>query len=243
MSSRSEIGHNQNVANFEDLISRCSGFGANYNPNFNAIKLGNLNTLRANALNTLSATSAAKMAYESAVNDREIVFKPLKKLATRIMNALKASGVSELVIKDARSINYKIQGVRVKAIPENETEAEKAKHISVSRQSFNSMMEHYSRLIDLLGSIPDYQPNEAELSVTGLNTLLSNMKASNTAVINTTTTMLNAIIERNLLLYNKENGLVLIANEVKFYVKSVFGTTSQEYKEVRTIKFTRRKIN
>ncbi|MDZ4665897.1 MAG: hypothetical protein SGJ15_13545 [Bacteroidota bacterium] len=69
------------------------------------------------------------------------------------------------------------------------------------------------------------------------------MKAVNTAVINTTTDLLNSIIARNELLYQKQTGLVTIANEVKFYVKSVFGSKSAEFKEVSRIKFTLRKIS
>lgn len=243
MSTKSEISHAQNVANFEDLISRCVGFGLSYNPSLNAIKIASLNTLRTNAQNSIANHNTAKVAYTIAVDDKEIIFDPLKSLATRIMNALKASGANELIIKDIRSINYKIQGVRVKAIALNENEIDAAKHISVSRQSVDSMIEHFSKLIDLLSSVPAYQPNENDLSVVGLNAKLGAMKTTNTAVINTTTNLLNAIIARNILLYERSAGLVFVANEVKFYVKSVFGARSPEYKEVSSIKFTMRKLS
>ena len=243
MSNRSEIGHGQNVANFEDLISRCIGYGSQYNPSLNSIKITSLNTLRVAALSILSTNVSAKTASINAINNKEIVFKPLKLMATRIMNALKASGAGDHTIKDARSINYKIQGVRVKAIEINENASDQTKHISVSRQSVDSMIEHFEKLIDLLNSVPNYQPNENELSITGLNALLVTMKTVNTNVINTTTDLINSIIARNELLYQKQTGLVFIANEVKFYIKSVFGSKSSEYKEVSKIKFTLRKIN
>lgn len=243
MSSRSEIGHGQNAANFEDLISRCAGFGSNYNPSLNAIKLPSLSILSTNSLIAMANYVSAKIAYINAVNEKEIVFKPLKLTATRIMNALRSCGAGELTIKDARSINYKIQGVRVKAIEEAETEEEKAKHISVSRQSADSMIEHFSKLIGLLGAEPLYQPNETELSLTGLNSLLNDMTAKNTGVISATTDMMNALITRNTMLYQKQTGLVFIANEVKFYIKSVYGSKSYEFKEVSRIKFTQRKLH
>lgn len=243
MSTRSEIGHGQNVANLEDLISRCIGFGPQYNPSLNSIKIANLNALRTNAQIAMENDSASKIAMMIAVDNKEIVFEPLQTFATRIMNALRASGASELTIKDAQSINYKIQGIRVKPIEIDENTTEQAKHISVSRQSVDSMIEHYSKLIDLLSAEPLYQPNESELSIAGLNNLLNTMKSVNTAVINATTDFKNAIIARNELLYQKQTGLVFIANEVKFYVKSVFGSKSPEYKEVSRIKFTLRKIS
>ena len=39
MASNSETGHAKNVANFEDLISFCTGYGATYNPSKAAIQL------------------------------------------------------------------------------------------------------------------------------------------------------------------------------------------------------------
>jgi hypothetical protein len=45
MTSTSETGHAKNVANFEDLISFCTGYGTAYNPSKVTIKLPALNTL------------------------------------------------------------------------------------------------------------------------------------------------------------------------------------------------------
>lgn len=43
MASTSETGNAKNVANFEDLISFCTGYGTAYNPNKASIKLSALN--------------------------------------------------------------------------------------------------------------------------------------------------------------------------------------------------------
>lgn len=246
-----ETGHDKNIANFEDLISRCTGFGAPYNPSLNAIKIANMNTLRTNCLNAMASLYTTKTALTNAVNNRNAVFDPLHTFATRVMSALKACGVSDAIIKDATTINRKIQGQRAKAIEEetnlqlqknidpNEPPVEQPKNISVSQLSFDSMIEHYSKLINLLASIPAYNPNENELKVSGLNTLLASMKAVNTAVITATTNVMNARINRNNLLYKKPSGLFDVAMECKSYVKSVFGSKSAEYKQVSSIQFKR----
>jgi len=39
MATFSEVGHAKNVANFEDLITTCTGYGATYNPVNTAIKI------------------------------------------------------------------------------------------------------------------------------------------------------------------------------------------------------------
>jgi len=38
----SETGHAKNVANFEDLISFATGYGATYNPSKNSLKIQQL---------------------------------------------------------------------------------------------------------------------------------------------------------------------------------------------------------
>ena len=45
-------------------------------------------------------------------------------------------------------------------------------------------------------------------------------------------------ISRNNLLYKENTGLYDVALDVKNYIKSVFGATSPQYKQVSKIKFT-----
>ncbi len=254
MSSTSEIGHEKNVANFEDLISRCVGFGTAYNPSLNAIKIANMNTLKTSAATSLTSATSNFNLLKNASNNREIVFLPVKKLSTRIMAALKSCGATVQTINDALTYNRKIQGKRATPIKEVSNAEENRTvdpntpidpnvviHISTSQQGYDSKVEFFSKLIDLLGTIPSYAPNEADLKIASLNTLLANMKTSNTAVISATTAFKLAMINRNAILYKPVTGLVDIAKECKNYVKSVYGATSGSYKLVSAIKFTQRK--
>lgn len=43
---------------------------------------------------------------------------------------------------------------------------------------------------------------------------------------------------RNVLLYKEITGITDVANAVKVYIKSVFGATSPQYKQVSSLKFT-----
>jgi hypothetical protein len=78
MASTSETGHSKNVANFEDLISFCTGYGASYNPSKAAIQIASLNTLRTNALSSISGVTSSKTAFSNATNARQAAFEPLK---------------------------------------------------------------------------------------------------------------------------------------------------------------------
>jgi hypothetical protein len=253
MASISQVSNDQNIANFEDLISRCVGFGPTYNPSLAAIKIANMNTQKTSCANAQANTSTTINVLKGATNSREIVFLPLKKLGTRIVAAVKACGASPQTVKDVITYNNKLQGKRAKPIKKAASQEEERTvdpmpepievivHISVSQQGYDSKVEYLSKMIDLLGTIPAYAPNENDLKIASLNALLAAMKASNTVVINATTNVKNAAILRNGLLYKDVTGLCDVAQEVKDYVKSVYGATSGQYKTVRAIKFFKRK--
>lgn len=243
MSSTSETGHGKNVANFEDLISFCTGYGTAYNPSKNSIKLLALNTLFTNAKNSMIAVSTNATAFNNAVNARVIVFEPLKKLTTRILNALEATDASKQTVDDFKTIARKIQGKRASeklatvVDDPNTPEDESQKSISASQQSYDNLIDHLSKVKDLLTAEPLYIPNETDLKLTAINTLIADMKTKNTAVITATTALSNSRIVRNDTLYKVIVGLVDIAQEVKKYVKSVFGAKSSQYKQVSGLQF------
>lgn len=248
MASTSETGHAKNVANLEDLISFCIGYGASYQPSKVAIQILTLNTLLANAQGSISGVTSAKTIFINATNARQIAFDPLKKLSTRIVNALDATDATDKLVKDAKTINNKIQGKRagdktkpsptpVPPVPPIPTPTPEAKSISVSQLSYDSLIAHFDALIQLVSSEPTYTPNETDLQVSTLQTLLGNLRATNTAVVNAYTNYSNAQITRNSILYTPVSGLVDIAGDVKKYVKSVFGATSPQYKQVSGLQF------
>ena len=238
-----ETGHAKNVANFQDLISFCTGYGATYNPSKNALSIANLQTQLTNAQATLQAVKTTQTTFNNVTNTRMDAFKPLKSLATKIINALDATNASAETVKDARTINRKIQGQR--ATPKSATAPPPVgdpatppdKTISSSQQSYDQQIEHFSKLMELLSADSNYTPNETELTVTAIQTKLNELKATNTAVIDAYTNWSNSRISRNAALYNPLTGLVNTALDIKKYVKSIFGATSPQYKQVSKLEF------
>lgn len=246
MASTSETGHAKNVANFEDLISFCTGYGTAYNPTKNSIKIAAMNTLLTSARNSLQTVKTTKVAFDNATNAREIAFVNLKKLCTRVVNALEATDATKQTVDDAKSINRKIQGKRADNTkpqpttpPAGDTTppSTEVHQISVSQQSYDNLVENFGKLIVAVSAEPLYIPNEADLKTTVLNTLLTNLKTANTNVINVTPAYHTAIIARDTVLYQSLTGLVEIAQETKKYVKSVFGAKSPQYKEISGLEF------
>lgn len=234
MNSKSETGHARNVANFENEISFCAAYGTAYNPSKESLKLESLNALLIRARASLSEVTGAKTRLDLAVNERQTLFNPLKPLSTRIINALQATDTSRQTIDDAKSINKKLQGKRSTTQPPAD---EEKRVISASQQSYDSLTDNFSKLINLISSEPAYTPNEEELKVETLHTLLKELHTANTNVINAYTVYSNALISRDSTLYADETGLVHTATSVKKYVKSLFGTNSPQYKQLSKLIF------
>ena len=240
MASKSETGHTKNISNFETVISICTGYGPDYNPSNVNISIAELTTLHNNSATSSDLANTAEANFNDIEGHRMIVFNPLKPLATRIFAALKGSQPPATVIADAKTIYFKILGKRanpiIKMLLPSQTVA---RRISVSQQSYDLQIDHFDKFIDLVTLEPKYDPNENDLKVSALITFKAEMMSSNLSVKNAYVTYSNAMITRNHILYDAENGLVARAALVKDYVKSVYGANSPEFKQIRKISFKR----
>lgn len=247
MASISETGHAKNVANLEHLIISAIAFGTSYNPANETIKLPALQTLLTDSKNALNAVNNSQSIYSNAVSARESAFQPFSKLITRVNNALKASGITVQVGESAQTIVRKLQGRRASAkISEEEiallkAEGKDVNQISATQFSYDSRLENFDKLIMLLESIPYYKPNEEELKVVSLKSLQTDLKAKNNDAVVASIQLSNARIARNELLYKPITGLINRAFDFKIYIKSVYGATSPQYKQVSKLKFVNKK--
>ena len=246
MASTSETGHHKNVSSFESLVSSAQGFGANFNPSKTSLKLPALQTQLASVKANITSVTSTSVAFNNAVNARQIAFFGIQKLSTRLVNALDVSSATDALVKDAKTVNAKVQGSKLtkadsgkalKPIDPNTPVTDTVKTISSAQLSYTSLIEHFSKEITILTTEPTYVPNENELKLVTLNAQLTNLKNVNTAVINAYTTVSNSRIARNQSLYNTTNGLVTVAKEVKMYVKSVYGASSPQFKQISGIEF------
>lgn len=244
MASTSETGHAKNIANFQTLISFCKSYGDSYNPVKESLKIANLETLYTDANQKLAETQNKKTLFDNATDQRAIAFKELNPLATKIVNSLAVSGVSKLTVENAKGFNKKLQGKSAKSTeaPQTAKEGEPtAKTISTSQQSYDSKIAHFSNMLQVLTESGEYNPNEEALKTATLQNKLADLQEKNTTLINAYTDYSNAKIARDQKLYDPLTGLVQTAQEIKLYVKSVFGATSPQYKQVSGVQFTRSK--
>ncbi|QPH39473.1 hypothetical protein [Pedobacter endophyticus] len=248
MSKTFETGLAKNVANFETLISYVVGYGPAYNPSNAAIQLSSLQAKAETAKAAMATTNELLASYTTAVAARKVAFEPLSKLSTRIFNSLKATTATQANIDNAESNHRKLQGRRASAVL---TEAEKesltaegktANQISASQRSFDNQLETLDKQIKLLSTISAYNPNETELQLTSLRNLYNDLLQKNRQVINDEAALSSGRIARDKEIDGETSGMISLALTAKDYTKSLFGQSSQEFKQISGLSFSRPKI-
>jgi hypothetical protein len=249
--STSETGHAINVTNFQTLIAMSSSFGSLYLPQRADLTIANLYLMLAAALNSMSNVNASISAWKIAVATRDLTFRSLNELCTRILGALHSSNVRPADIENALTYIRKLRGQRatpkhlVTVIDPNTTTIansgapvkENHKNISASQMSFESRIANLDMLIKILMPLADYNPNEADLTVSALKSLYNRMVIQVNDVVVCGIELNNNRIIRDKLLYAANTGLIDTALAIKSYIKSVFKTNSPQYRKIAAISF------
>lgn len=242
MSKSPETGIAVNIANLIRLIAFLKGYGEAYNPSNNAIAIVQLEKILADAQAAEAAVNAALPIEKAAIHAREVAFVPLSPLATRILNAVVATKTSDQTDNSIKAIVRKIKGQR--AVPKKTTEPATdtgdtdTTQISAAQVSYDNQVNNLDKLIQALANIPEYMPNEPELKIETLESLYNDLSAKNKAVTDAHVVVSNARIARNEILYKPHTGLVDTASDVKTYVKSLFGATSPQFRQISGLIFT-----
>jgi hypothetical protein len=245
MTNFSEKGHAKNVANLGTLNTFITGFGAGYNPSKQSITLAALNNLHEEAERSLTQVNTHFANWAVAVEAQQTMFAWLNGHLTRIVNAVENCEVPPAIITAAKALNRKLQGSKPHkaeslAAPLGEATPEMAPgSFSTSRMSQDSRIENLGKLVQLLSEQPGYAPNEPDLQLSALQSLLADFKTKNEAVKTTQMMLSNARINRNKTIYHPESGLLKAAANTKKYVKSLYGAASPEFEQVSGLVFTR----
>ena len=237
MASVSETGNAKNVANLQKLTEQVSVYTL-YNPPVASLSVPNLQTLYTTAVAKLSEVEEKRNANKNAIALRQNAFENLKPTATRIINLLDILGLPEGTLNQAKTLNRTIQGTNKKPKTTPPPPEGAGAGASTSRQSYTQQAENFGILLQLLATIPAYTPNEEDLMLENLTTYHRSLVSTTQPVDQTEAELKVKLIERNQILYTEGTGLYDIAQNVKKYVKSIYGGTSPEYANVSSIKFT-----
>jgi len=246
----SELGHYNNVAHLEVAWEFIITF-LNYNPVKKEFKPDFIKALIDSAYKSIDEENDCSTAYAEAVNIRQTIFKKLGPLITRVVNAAKSLEITKEKVEDLKTVVRKINGTRAVPVSKliiqakasdksTETKSDvalKEEH-SASQKGYDDVTNHFSNLLSRLNSERNYIPNEEALKMENLFALLKDMKEANARINKTFVALSNARKKRNILLYEKNRGVYDVAMGIKIYVKSAYGASSKEYKQISKLKFT-----
>ncbi len=240
MTSTTEAGLVKNITNFTKLIEFIHGYGPVYNPSQEQLQLPALESLLADAKDKFSFVEISNTTYLNKVHERQKAFANLRQFFTRLINAISITEAPVQTLNAAKALNRKMNGRRAtpkssKPLGPNQKPRRK---ISVSQQSFHKQIQHFSNLVSIIKTIPSYKPNEEELKVVTLESLLVALSKLNDEVVAAYAQVSNARIVRNKILFAKENSIHSIAMAAKRYIKIIYDRNSQEYTQVSGLRFS-----
>ncbi len=238
MSAKLERGHAKNIANLNLLNTHIIGLDESYKPSNPKLLLDNLQAVYKNALKAQKLVNTSLAPYSIAVNNREIIFKPLSKQITKLRKAYKATqGVNKAQVEDFMTIARKLKGIRkVDNTNPLDPVSEQKKH-SISQLGYDQRTNNMDGLISLLENTPNYNPNEEVYQVATLQKLKDQMLQTTQSVAKAFVPLNKARNNRNDLMYTTEDNLVDTANKTINYLLSILETQSSQYKAISKIKF------
>jgi hypothetical protein len=230
-----KTGKVKNVAAFGKLVGICNDLGASYNPSKAALTPTALATLLEQAQQSLEAVNVARATYVLAVNARQEKYASIYSLTARVVRALVSSGTSVENIHDARLLKRKLSPKQNVKVPPpgavNSQDGSVKTSNSSSQLDFDGQADTFAKFIQLIMRIPVYAPNEAELKLESLHTVLVELRTTSQAVAESANALANARIHRNKVLFGK-NGMYETGTAVKEYIRSVFGVRSEPAREL-----------
>lgn len=241
MASTSEVGHAKNIANLNVLNSYIAALGTIYNPSNPKLQLVNLQNLYTAALEQQEIVNNLVAPYSIAVDEREIVFKPLNRDLTKLRKAYKATeGVTQVQLEDFMTIVRKLKGVRKTTVSTSTNPEIEQTSYSTSQMSYDQRTNNMDGLVALLQNTPNYNPNEVEYQIATYQAKKAAMLQKTQSVINAYIPLNTARSTRNNTLYNTNDNLVDLAHKAKDYLYTILEANSSEYKAISKIKFVKR---
>lgn len=241
MASTSEVGHAKNIANLNVLNTNIAALGAIYNPSNPKLHLVNLQNVYSTALTQQENVNNLVAPYSIAVDERELIFKPLNAELTKLRKAYKATeGVSQAHLEDFMTIVRKLKGVRKTTLSVSTNPDEEQLTHSTSQLSFDQRTNNMDGLISLLQNTPNFNPNETEYQIATYQAKKVAMLQKTQAVLDAYIPLNTARSARNKTLYISDDNLVDMANKAKDYIYTILDANSAQYKAISKIKFKKR---
>jgi len=244
-----ENSHSTNLTNLNKLITIIISFGLKYAPKMFSITIAELQKLPEIVKAALINYDQTEVAYHKAIAIRSASYQAINLLITKAICSLRASETSNEVKENAKALVRKFRGSSLNrktkaAQPTTQTTPATAVVVTSTpelnvQRGFDDQLKNINQFILLLKSITEYNPAEADITTASLTAMYNDLMTKNDAVIAATVAFNTAKIQQYNICDKPNTGMVDIALAVKDYIKSVYGASSKEYREVSSLMFKR----
>ena len=227
---------------FEDadkLIAEAERLGSEYNPPNEIAKLAGLKAGRDAALAARVVHQATRAEEETARNQRENLYKPLRSDVRSLVDYAKSAGKPQNEIAALNSIARQIGGGRAKAIEgggEGSNAAGGGSHISVSHLSYASRADNYSRFIEQYASL-GIETNEDIYKAATHRAKLAALQQANADVLAAESASVTSGESLDKIVYTDDDSLLKGCVSAKAYIKSKYKTSGEPYKNIAKTRF------
>jgi hypothetical protein len=245
MASKSETGYVVFMTDLEKLWQSTVGFGTAYQPGNTDLLPAAIKVELDAERDLLKKLNIKAAPWVKAVDEREDEIEVLSTLCRRVWESTVSSKASSKFADDVKSLVKKITGVRAtpKIVMTKDATPlptdESITQISASQMGIDNRLNHFDALIQLLKTEPAYDPAEADLKITALEAKHTAISGKNSAVIAAHPALDTARNQLKDKLYFATGNGAELSRKVKKYVRSAFGPSSWQYKQISGLKFTK----
>lgn len=229
----SENSFGKKLRNAQDILTYVQGF-INYTPPRTQESVTALQTLVTGVMTANATEATAFQQYRAAVDARSSSFSKgataLPKLLTSIKAAVDAQyGKNSAEATSVNSIVRTIRSSKSVAVQVITEGVEAAQTISRSQRSYGSQTQYFNNLVNTLNQLSGYNPSNAAIKIAALQTFVTQLTTLNNAVAQKFAGLQTARSTRKTI-YTDLNDRT---QRMKAYVKSQYGSVSNEYKLIK----------
>lgn len=236
-----ETGHNKNVTNFEQVIIILISLGAVYNPSQALILIPALEAKLAEAQAALAALDTAEADKKIKINAVQAGFEGVAKYAVNIKRTVEVELNDEAITRNMQTIVNKFSPSGRKTglqddpnTPEDESRTAQ----SLSQRSRDNQIAYLADMLALINRRrDDYNPNDAEYTIAGIEAKIAELTALNNAAKTAEAALGNAIDARDAALYDEQTGVLKLVKLIKTQLAKTPGKDSSAYRQVNALEF------
>jgi hypothetical protein len=233
----------KNIDNISVIIAVATELSAKYSTTNELIKLNSFIAFRDGCQQRQKGVNDVLPVEDTAIGERSALFNAVPKKATRILNAVKSSGITEQAVGNLRTTMNSLRGFKVSGktpdtslpLPEGQTPKKTA---SASQRSFASVLENTDLFVEQVKAQTGFKPNEAEFKTAALEAWVADLTDKNNAAISAKALVQSVKAERDEFMYNSVDGLQVRVNAFKAYLRSILDKNDIRLKQISKLRFS-----